>query len=62
MELVNNVFLVIGGIVGIFSFIMFYSVLGYLLFMKARDGVLFIVDWISKNVKVGSMIDAIISK
>lgn len=59
MELVNNIFLVIGGIVGIFSIIMFYSVLGYLLFMKARDGVLYIVDWISKNVKVGSMIDAI---
>ena len=59
MELVNNVFLVIGGIVGIFSFIMFYSVLAYILFMKARDGVLYIVDWISNNVEIGSMFDAI---
>lgn len=59
MELINNVFLVIGGIVGIFSFIMFYSVLAYILFMKARDGVLYIVDWISNNVEIGSMFDAI---
>ena len=59
MEIVNNIFLVIGGIVGIFSIIMFYSVLGYLLFMKARDGVLFIVDWVSNNVELGSMFDAI---
>ena len=59
MEIVNNIFLVIGGIVGIFSIIMFYSVLGYRLFMKARDGVLFIVDWVSNNVELGSMFDAI---
>lgn len=59
MEIVNNIFLVIGGIVGIFAFIMFYSVLAYIIFMKAREGVMCIVDWISKNVKVGSMIDAI---
>ena len=59
MEIVNNIFLVIGGIVGIFAVIMFYSVLAYIIFMKAREGVMYIVDWISKNVKVGSMIDAI---
>jgi len=58
MELINSVFLGIGIVVGVFSLIMFYGTLGYIIIRKSIDAGKLCGVWFKENIKVGSMINA----